>query len=145
MQFHSPSVVQAVPAAIALPVPVVLEDDEAVALATGATEDASTEVAAATDVAAAELAAAEVTKTPPDNGVEEAAAEVATAVSEPPAVGDAPETTAAQDPVGVESAEEVAVPSCSTESPGAGKSRSVESTVPQPLPMLATNMSGKAS
>lgn len=41
-------------------------------------------------------------------------------------------------------AEEVCWPSCSTESPGSGKRTSVESTVPQPLPTLATNISGRA-
>ena len=65
---------------------------------------------------------------------------------EPPAVGDTDGTTALphEEPVGVDKAEDVARPSCSTESPGSGKIRSVESTVPQPLPTLATNMSGRA-
>jgi hypothetical protein len=36
------------------------------------------------------------------------------------------------------------VPSFSTESPGLGKARSVESTVPHPLLILAVNMFGRA-
>jgi hypothetical protein len=65
--------------------------------------------------------------------------------TEPPAVTEAVELTAwAQEPVGVERADDVCSPSCSTEFPGSGNRRSVESTVPQPLPMLATNMSGRA-
>jgi hypothetical protein len=64
----------------------------------------------------------------------------------PPAVGetDGATTWPQEEPVGVDRAEEVCRPSCSTESPGSGKSKSVESTVAQPLPMLAVNMSGRA-
>jgi len=148
MQFHSPSVVQAVPAAIAAPVPVVPDDAELAGAA---------EVAVAAVVAAGLPDAATVAKTPPERAeVGEAAgatevAEVTPEVAyvaagpEPPAVAEPPETAAAQaEPVGVDSADEVAKPSCSTDSPGFGNKRSVESTVPQPFPILATNMFGSA-
>jgi len=168
MQFHIPSVVQAVPAAIALPVPVV---PVLAGLATGAAELAATEATgleattglAATEEAATGAAVAEVwvpadeatvAKTPPETaGADEAAtgAEVATDAAEvapvpdPPVVAAAPATVLPHDdPVG---ATGVAVdpPSSSRESPGAGNLRSVESTVPQPLPMFAVNIFGSAS
>lgn len=169
MQFHSPSVVQAVPAVMAEPVPVVpvlpvlaAVDEDATgveAMALEATEATGVEEAAGAEVAweAAPEDAGTVAKTPPvAAGDEEAATaaevvafEAAADVAEDPepAVADAPPETAAPQPVpvGVARAVEVAVPSCSTESPGFGKRRSVESCVPQPLLMLATNMSGRAS
>jgi hypothetical protein len=56
-----------------------------------------------------------------------------------------PATTAPHaEPVGVARADDVAKPNCSTESPGFGKMRSVESWVPQPFPMFATNILGRA-
>lgn len=153
MQFHSPSVVQAVPAAMAEPAPVVpvlpvlaaVDEDatgvEALALetadATGVEEATGAEVAL--DAPADD---ATVAKTPPvATGDEEAttAAEVAleaaavvaldAAAEVAPAVAVAPPETALPQPVpvGVARAAEVAVPSCSTESPGFGKRRSVES------------------
>lgn len=163
MQFHIPSVVQAVPAAIALPVPVV---PVLAGLAAGAAELAATGLEATTGLAAAEDATtgaavagvcvpaeeATVAKTPPETaGADDAAgAEVATEAAEvapvpdPPVVAAAPATVLPHDdPVG---ATGVAVdpPSSSRESPGAGNLRSVESTVPQPLPMFAVNISGSA-
>lgn len=80
-------------------------------------------------------------------GTEAAAGEVATVAPAPPAVGDTDGATALAhaEPVGVDRADDVANPSCSTESPGSGKRTSVESTVVQPLPILARNMFGSAS
>lgn len=145
MQFHSPSVVQVVPAAMAEPVPVVpvlpvlaAVDEDATGVEARALETAdATGVDEATGAEVAMEAPAEdatVAKTPPvAAGDEEAttAAEVATdaAAEVAPAVADAPPETAFPQPVpvGVARAVEVAVPSCSTESPGFGKRRSVES------------------
>jgi hypothetical protein len=65
---------------------------------------------------------------------------------EPPALGvtEGWTTCPHEEPVGAERAADVARPSCSTESPGSGKRTSAESTVAQPLPMLARNMFGRA-
>jgi hypothetical protein len=92
-----------------------------------------------------------VAKTPPDRavlvatGADETWVAAFVVAGAAAAAEDPPPATAAQPvPVGFARAEEVARPSCSTESPGAGKITSVESTVPQPLPMFAVNMLGKA-
>jgi hypothetical protein len=85
--------------------------------------------------------AAVVMKTPPGTEVLTAAAEVATADVLIAEIAPAADW---QLPVGAARAEEVASPSCSTELPGLGNSRSVESLVMQPLPMLAVNISGRA-
>lgn len=91
-------------------------------------------------------------KTPPETaGAEEAttaeeALEAGAEVAEDPepAVADAPATVLPHpDPVGATGVA-VAVPSCSTESPGEGNFKSVESTVPQLFPMFAVNMFGRA-
>jgi len=158
IQFHIPSVVQAVPAAMAEPDPLVpvlvpvlagVEEDatgvEAID-ATGAALETGATVAIVADEATGEAAAvadaaedgATVTKTPPEAAGDEArtALEVTwepacCAVDEPaagPADAEAPATAFPQElPVGVARADEVAVPSCSTESPGLGNRRSVES------------------
>lgn len=179
MQFHIPSVVQALPATSADPEPVVPVDvpelgageaEEATGLATGAAlgiDDATgaADTAGAEDTAAAEEATgtsvvglatgATVAKTPPgipaadvDFWValgEEAAAEVAVEpVPDPEPDPEPPEAAVAHDPDGATGVA-VAVPRRSRESPGEGNFRSVESTVVQPLPMFAVNMSGKAS
>jgi len=130
-QFHSPSAVQAPDKASEVDV---VEDDE---LAAGAelatTEAAAADVTAGATEVAATVApdAATVAKTPAEAaGAVVTAAEVAPVAeaAEPAdAVPDSPATIAWQLPVGVARAEEVAKPSCSTESPGLGKSRSVES------------------
>lgn len=72
--------------------------------------------------------------------------EVAPPAAAPPVVfGEvALPVAAAQLPVGAAVAVEVAPPSNSTESPGLGKTTSKESAVPQPSPILATNMLGRA-
>jgi len=138
MQFHSPSVVQAVPAVMAEPVPVVpvlvpvlaaVDED-----ATGVEATTTLEAADATGVdeaTATEVAdEATVAKTPPET---EAEAEEATLAAEvaweatTELAPDEPPVAEAQVPVGVARALDVAAPSCSTESPGLGKRRSVES------------------
>jgi hypothetical protein len=161
MQFHSPSSVQALPIVCSPAVEVVpLEEDEE-----EAADDAAAGAAAATeteDVAAA-VEDPTVTKTPPGMLVAVATADVvrdaaevtadvpdvAVAAAPPvPAVAepDSPATAAWQAlPLGLDNALAVANPSCSTESPGFGKRRSVESTVRQPFPMFAVNISGRAS
>lgn len=167
MQFHIPSVVQALPAACTVPEPVVPVDvpelgageaEEATGLATGATLGAdatgaadTTGSAGATGAWVASLAAdvGTVAKTPPGIppaavvGLGEAAAEVAPDPDPAVAVG-FPATADPQLPVGACKALEVAEPSRTTESPGLGNLTSVESTVPHPFPMLAMNMSGRA-
>lgn len=165
MQFHSPSVVQAVPAAMAEPVPVVPELLPLPVLA-GAAEDA-------TGVEATTLEATDAT------GVEEAnGAEVAwddgTVAKTPPEIGAAEEVATAAEVVALEAAAEVAedpdpavavalpetafphpapvgatgvaveMPSCSSESPGLGNFKSWESTEVHWLPMFAVNISGRA-
>lgn len=175
MQFHSPSVVQAVPAAKAEPEPLVpvllpvlagVEEDAttveatdltgelAAALETGATErvvadEATEEVARAGELEVGDT----VMKTPPetdavDAGATEVLAEDPAAeltAEAGPAVPDAPTTAFPQAvPVGAAVAD-VDSPFCSRESPGSGKTTSLESTVAHSLTgMLATNMLGKA-
>jgi hypothetical protein len=102
-------------------------------------------VSLAVDVSAVDVTTGEVEAVTWGAAVDDWADSVALD-TEPPAVEEAAELTAlAQEPVGVERADDVCSPSCSTESPGSGNRRSVESTVPQPLPILATNMFGRAS
>lgn len=136
MQFHSPSVVQAVPAVIAEPVPVV-------PVLAGVGEAAGAEVAL--DAPADD---AIVAKTPPvaagDEDATTAAGVVvldAVAIEAPPVAT----TAAPQDgPVGVAVAE-VDNPNCSSESPGSGKTTSFESWVlHEDVGILATNMFGRA-
>lgn len=143
MQFHSPSVVQAVPAVIAEPVPVV-------PVLAGVGEAAGAEVAL--DAPADD---AIVAKTPPvaagDEDATTAAGVVvldAAALEAPPVAIEAPPvatTAAPQDgPVGVAVAE-VDNPNCSSESPGSGKTTSFESWVlHEDVGILATNMFGRA-
>lgn len=161
-QSHAPSSLQA---PVWRPDTVEPEEDE------DAEEDGETTVAAVADVAcaaaalvasvvatteAADAAVADeataagpvVMKTPPAAAAlvaVEAAAVVAWLAAAVVPEEPEPATTAWHEPVGVARADEVAVPSFSTESPGFGNRRSVESCVPQPFPMLATNMSGRAS
>jgi len=174
MQFHMPSVAQALPATSAVPEPVVPVDvpelgageaEEATGLATGATLGAdeatgAADTAGTEDTAAAEEATgtrvvglatgATVAKTPPGIpaadvlvGFAEAAGEVAPD-PEPAVVVGFPATADPQLPVGAWRALDVCEPSRTTESPALGNLTSVESTVPQPFPMLAMNMSGRA-
>jgi len=168
MQFHIPSVVHAVPAVIAEPEPVVpvlagVAAGETGVDATGAGEPASCDAAALDgETTGAEVACVPVdevgivAKTPPEKavfvptGADEAcvgAGVVAAAAGDPDAdVPVAATATAAAhpDPVGVLRAEEVARPSCSRESPGFGKITSVALMVPQPLPIFAVKILGKA-
>jgi len=134
-----PSVVQAVPAAIALPVPVVPVLAGAPALAAteaaglGATTGLAATGGAATGAAVAELGVtadeATVAKTPPESAgadVATDAAEVSRGAAGPP-VGAAPALVLPQlAPTGGDG-DAVAVPRSSRESPGAGNLRSVES------------------
>lgn len=147
MQFHSPSLVQGLPAVWAPTVPVVpvLAGGAAEATDEAAGADPFDAAGAAEGAAVADgdasLAAEEtVAKTPPGTaaGEEEAGAvadvtagatDVALDGDEPPAVGDAPATLLPQAPPLGATGVMVAKPSCSTESPGAGKARSAESTV----------------
>jgi hypothetical protein len=160
MQFHIPSVVQAVPAAIADPEPVVpvlagVDADEAW---DGAALEAT---GLAAEGAGAWEAAEAVAKTPPggDNadaaGADEATGDEATGADvgadEAPVVAPDPEPPVGaaafpqDEPVGAAAAvEAVDPPRDSTESPGFGKMTSFESTVEQPSFMFATNMSGSA-
>jgi len=157
MQFHIPSVVHAVPAAIADPVPVVpvlagvAADATGVDAAAGAAGDAMG-LEAATDAAGAEVASdpveelAMVAKTPPGTPVPELAgadeAWVAAGVELAPA---AAATDAPQDgPVGGFGVS-VAKPNCSRDSPGSGNARSCESWVVQVAAgIFATNIFGRA-
>jgi len=162
-----PSVVHAVPAAIALPDPEVpdVEGLETIELAAGeaaageaaGTDEAAAEASgAAADAAGCSLAkGATVAKTPPREaaaaevcataGAEVAAGAAEVAAGAAPLVAAAPATTAPHEaPVGAVRALLVARPSCSTESPGSGNRTSVESTVPHPLLTFATNMFGSA-
>lgn len=85
-----------------------------------------------------------VTKTPPGRpGVEMATGADVTTGATPTVVAGAVPTVAWQEPIGVESAFEVARPSLSSESPGFGKMTSAVSAVVQPFSMLATNISGR--
>lgn len=110
-----------------------------------------TEVTLGAEVAAeADVPVAIVTKTPPGRDADAVPAEAAeVATDEAPPVGCAaaepePPVALAHVPVGAAVAVEVEPPSKSTESPGLGKTRSKDSAVPQPFPMLATNISGRA-
>jgi len=131
--------------------PVPLEEEDAAG-------DAAEDAALATGLAATGLVAtagesegATVTKMPPGLPVAPEPAAVVAAVADDPPSEPAEGATVADtalpqaEPVAVWRALLVARPSCSTELPGSGKRRSVESTVWQPLPMLATNMFGRAS
>lgn len=147
MQFHSPSVVQGLPAVWAPTAPLVPVLAGGAAEATDEAADAdpfdaagAAEGAAVADGDALLAAEETVAKTPPGRaaGEEEAgaaadvtagAADVALDGDEPPAVGDAPATLLPQAPPLGATGVMVAKPSCSTESPGAGKARSAESTV----------------
>lgn len=152
MQFHIPSVEQAVPTAKAVSVTVVPVLEEPAAEATELALGEAAEVATAGIVELAFADDATVAKTPPGTDDAEDLAELTAAalvwLPDEPAVTDAdaddPAPAAWHEPVGLERAVDVEAPSCSTEPPGFGNRRSVESTVPQPFPMLATNMSGSA-
>lgn len=155
MQFHVPSVVHAVPAAIADPVPVVpvlAGVDAEEAFEAGALD--ATGLAEVADALAADVAT--VAKTPPETGFEEAtpaadealgaevAADEAAVVAPDPEL---PVAVAPPQPVGgAVAAAAVDPPKDSTESPGLGNTTSDESLVPQPPApkMLAWNMSGRA-
>lgn len=161
MQLNMPSVVHAVPAAIADPVPVLAgaaEEAMGVALEATALDFTTEDATGAAEVATgAEADVATVTKTPPwpAEVALEAAAEVALEATEvtteapdpdpAEAAPVAPATAAPQDgPVGA-TGFAVAVPKSSRESPGFGNIRSVESTVPQDSwGIFATNMFGRA-
>jgi len=163
MQFHIPSVVHAVPAAVADPDPVVpvLAGGEADATGVDAAGGAACDamgLEAAADATGAEVACdpdeglATVAKTPPGRPVPEAAgadeawgaagAELAPAPDDPVAAGAA--TTAPQDgPVGGLGVS-VDNPNCSREAPGSGKARSCESWVVQVVAgIFATNILGR--
>ncbi len=170
MQFHIPSVVHAVPAVIAEPEPVVpvlagVAAGETGVDATGAGEAAGCDAAALDgETTGAEVACGPVdevgivAKTPPERAVfvPTGAGEAfagggvvagAAAAGDPDAdvpLGATATAAAHPDPVGVLRAEEVARPSCSRESPGFGKITSVELMVPQPLPIFAVKILGKA-
>ena len=159
MQFHSPSVVQAVPAAMTVPVPVV---PVLTGAAEEATEEATGETTALGELAAAELVTEEATGETTALG-ELAAAELATgaavimAVEEVETVTKTPPETAiveaneavAMDPVqlGVTMALvtfAVAPARFTRYSPGLGKRTSAFCPVVHPLSTFATNMSGSA-
>lgn len=173
MQFQSPSGVQALPAVIAEPEPVVpllvpvlaeLEADatgveatdatgdlEAAALETGATLTCAAEEATELVAAAGEFEDGDtVMNTPPETDAAEdvgafvVAGEEAAALEAP--VATVPDPVAHAVPTGSDGVA-VAVPNLSTESPGSGNSRSDESTVLQALLgdcAFATNIFGRA-
>lgn len=88
-----------------------------------------------------------MTKTPPESaGAEVAtgAAEVATEAAEVGLPVEPLEGLPHDAPVGAARSVDVAVPRSSRESPGTGKTTSLLSTLVQPFPILATNMSGSA-
>jgi hypothetical protein len=163
MQFHIPSVVHAVPATIADPVPTVLVLAGAADEATGVTLETTALDVRMVDATGAEVAfpvdadVATVTKTPPwladalafADVALEAAAEVTAVVLDPdpePADAAPVATTAEPQPVPM-GGDGVAVarPNCSRESPGFGNARSWESSVLQvDVGMLAMNIFGRA-
>ncbi len=143
MQFHIPSVVHGVPAAIADPEPATgAGAGEAIGVGFEATAlEAATGGGGAT-VAWLGAEVATVTNTPPDG----TGADVGTGATE--FAGGLPDPDPLAAPVGhvPAGATGVAVfkPSFSSESPGFGKARSVLSIVLQPFPMFAVNISGSA-
>jgi hypothetical protein len=160
IQFHIPSVVQAVPAVKAPAVEVVPVlagvDAEATGVeATGATDEALGEedtTGAGAEVATGVFEVATVAKTPPETAGAETATEAAEVALETtaevglvpvPAVPVAAMVDPQAAPLG-STGVAVELPSRSRESPGDGNFRSVESTVLQSLPMLAVNMFGRA-
>jgi len=142
MQFHIPSVEQAVPAVKAEPEPVVPVPEGV--LADTVVEVERVEDSAATEDMGVTAGAAEdsVAKTPPiavDDVVATEIAEVAEG-AEP-----TPEAAAVTPVQLVGAANAVVAPlSLSTDSPGSGNSKSVLCSVPQVPPILATKISGRA-
>lgn len=161
MQFHIPSVLQALPATSAVPDPddpvdvpelAAGDADEATGLATGAALDACVGAADATGAEVAWLAAdvGTVAKTPPGTLADEVAA-FWVAVGEEAAAEDAPPVATGVAPVAPQDGPVgdlgviVAKPNWSRESPGSGNAASVESIVSQlSTGMFATNMFGRA-
>ena len=171
-QFHSPSVVQAVPAAMAEPPPEVPVLTGAVAetVAEGAATDAEEAMGAAVEEETGETEAAALVEKTPESDEEGTAEETMTvdmvvgelADTEDATTDDAPVAVAVLDPVEAKTPGEpppipftaaqvpVKEPTLSppwtafvTSGPGLGNCTSVPSTVVQPLPKLATKRSGR--